>query len=86
MVGSQLTYFPLFDLPCREANDDKYLGHHLYDYFHHSCGPRESDIHIQPSEEVFDALKEGNNFILGCANGLNRLRTSASDQCTKQYK
>ena len=73
-----LTCSALLDLLCCDGKDQKYLNHDLYDHVRHPCGRRHLDIGLEALEEVFNALKDVNEYVLASGSGLSRLKESVA--------
>jgi hypothetical protein len=67
----QLTRAGLIDLFCCDGEDRKYFYHDFHNRVHHSRGPRDIDIDLQSSKDVFYAPKEAKEILTtNSASGL----------------
>lgn len=73
-----LTCSALFNPLCRNSEDGKYLNHNLHNYVHHSFGWCNRDVSLKAQEEVFDTLKQFDEYALTSSDGNHRLRIGVS--------
>ena len=70
----QHTRFALLNLLCRNRENGKYFDQNFHHNVHHSCSWWNLDRNFESSEEVFDALKEVNKYLLVSADSRSYLK------------
>ena len=73
-----LTRSALLDLLCRNSEDGKHLNQNLHNYVRHSFGWCNRNVSLEAQEEVFDTLKQVDEYALTSFDGNYRLRIRAS--------
>jgi len=72
----RLTCTTLFELFCHDGKDVKYFYYDFHDRICHSCGRWDFNIDLQPSEDMFDALKQVKESTWRSANSIRSLINS----------
>jgi hypothetical protein len=58
---------------CRGRKDGQYLNHNLDDCVAHGPGRRDASIYLKPAEEMFDAAKAVDKYVLASARLFSHL-------------
>jgi hypothetical protein len=76
----------LIDLFCRDGKDIQYFNHNFHKCVRHFRGPRDLDIDLQSSKDIFYALEEASEKISTRANSPSGLRDGTYQQPEKGYQ